>query len=84
MMTLEEISQNLTDWFNENDKRMGITIIAEPDKGAVNVNSQIHGTGYILCTLLVELMKTDENLRDILKGVIMMMDKHKQKKSDNS
>lgn len=83
-MTHEEISQNLADWYKENDERIGISITAELDGEEVKVNSQIHGVVYMLSNMLVELMKTDKNLYNILKGAVMMMDRHEQKKSNYS
>lgn len=83
-MTHEELRQILADWYKEDDKRIGISITAELNGGDVKVNSQIHGVVYMLSNMLVELMKTDENLYNILKGAVMMMDRHGQKKNNYS
>lgn len=77
-MTHEEISQNLASWYKEDDQRIGISITAELDGEEVKVNSQIHGVVYMLSSILVELMKTDENIYNILKEAVMMMDRHGQ------
>ena len=87
-MNIEDIKNTLSEYFNEDDSRLGIAVIAEnSDSDSKTVTTSLHGNSIEVGAVLAYVMHTDEDFYRIIKTTLKTVDKIKKqdaKESHNS
>lgn len=87
-MNIDDIKNTLSEYFNEDDSRLGIAVIAEnADSDSKTVTTSLHGNSIEVGAVLAYIMHTDEDFYRIVKTALKTVDKIKKqdaKESHNS
>lgn len=87
-MNIDDIKNTLSEYFNEDDSRLGIAVIAEnSDNDSKTVSTSLCGNPIEVEAVLAYIMHTDEDFYRIVKNALRTVDKIKKqdaKESHNS
>lgn len=87
-MNLEELKSTMASYFNEDDSRVGISVIAETGNDSeIEACTSLHGNPVILGAVLAYVMHEDEEFARIIRNAVTTLEKVKfedVEKSHNS